>query len=188
MQQPLPPAESRANRYATAWLPDERLQQLHFVGAGAAHPARDALPRERRREPRQAKAFAFWIRRRNGERSSAWMLDMATSGAAFLVPADQLPAVGERLELLEMPIADPLVREDAGPLPRAAVVLRLDPGDGPTRRVAARFECPVGASDNTPRERVTSIARPPIRTRRPPPPVPADPWGQIRPVAYAAGV
>ncbi len=102
--------------------------------------------RERRREPRQPRAFALWVRRvGHADRTRAWMVDTSTGGAAFLVPADQAPAVGELVEFSEMPTTDPFVREGALPLPRVGRVLRLDAPDGLTRRVAVRIEADAAA-------------------------------------------
>ncbi|MCK4343586.1 MAG: PilZ domain-containing protein [Phycisphaerae bacterium] len=104
---------------------------------------------ERRRDPRQPQAFAFWIRPVSSpNRVSAWMLDVAAGGAAFLTAIDEAPPVGERVELLEMHTTDRMVREGAAPLPPFARVVRHDDSDGITRRVAVRFE----ADDEEPLE------------------------------------
>lgn len=96
---------------------------------------------ERRRDPREPKAFAFWIRRLDTmRRTSAWMLDMSIGGAAFLVDAVDAPPVGERIELLEMLTADREVREGSLPLPRFARILRHDEAQGITTKIAAQFE------------------------------------------------
>lgn len=96
---------------------------------------------ERRRHPRQPQAFAFWIRPEHSDgRISAWMLDVSAEGAAFLTSAGKAPAVGERVELIEMLTRDRTVREAACPLPAYARVTRHDDSDGVVRRVAARFE------------------------------------------------
>ena len=116
---------------------------------------------ERRCEPRYPKAFAFWIRPAGKlRRTSAWMLDISTQGAAFLTPAAEVPAVGMRLELLEMQSPDPLVREDAGPLPRFARVLRHDDAQGITRRVAVRFETDACAAWDVQPQRVATMICP----------------------------
>ena len=68
------------------------------------------------------------------------MLNESTGGAAFLTASGEVPPIGARVELIEMPSPDPLVRAGAGPLPRFGRVIRHDAGDGLTRRVAVRFE------------------------------------------------
>ncbi len=96
---------------------------------------------ERRRDPREPKSFAFWIRRlETMRRTSAWMLDMSRGGAAFMVESNEAPPIGERVELIEMLTADREVREGGMPLPRFARVLRHDCADEPTQKVAVRFE------------------------------------------------
>lgn len=96
---------------------------------------------ERRRDPRQPKAFSLWLRPRGSyQRISAWMLDVSAGGAALLTSADRVPPLGVRVELSEMHTTDPLVRAGAGPLPRFARVIRHDGEDGLTRRIAVQFE------------------------------------------------
>jgi hypothetical protein len=73
------------------------------------------------------------------------MLNWCEHGAAFLVPTDVVPRLGERLTLSEMYSSSRLVREGATPLPQIARVVRVDPSDGPTSKVAARFEVPDSA-------------------------------------------
>lgn len=115
---------------------------------------------ERRREPRQPRAFAFWVRPLGQRRRiSAWMLDMAPGGAAFLTAADEAPRIGQRVALVEMATADRLVREDAAPLPRRARVLRHDEGAGVTRRVAVRFEADARAPRRSARRGTVAAAR-----------------------------
>lgn len=135
---------------------------------------------ERRAEPRLPKAFAFYFRHTDDQhRSSAWMLDSSGSGAAFLTAVEQAPPIGQWIELFEMPAHDRLVREDAGPLPRYARVLRHDEGLGMTRRVAVRFETPQHAVVARPRTRLASATQ--LAPRRTPiaPPLatsPPDPF------------
>ncbi len=88
------------------------------------------------------------------------MLDISTKGAAFLTPAAEVPAVGMRIELIEMQSPDPLVREDAGPLPRYARVLRHDDAQGITRRVAVRFETDSRSPMDVRHERVATMICP----------------------------
>lgn len=96
---------------------------------------------ERRRDKRTPAAFGFWFRRDGAsEPHSAWMLDTSAGGAAFLTAADAAPAIGELLQLSEMHCNDQLVREHAAGLPRAGRVLRVEPDQSATRRVAIRFE------------------------------------------------
>ncbi|MEW6249790.1 MAG: hypothetical protein AB1716_04025 [Planctomycetota bacterium] len=146
------------------------------------------VPRERRHEPRESKAFAFWIRRPNGRYISAWMLDMAPSSAAFLTATADAPPVGEAIELIEMQTADRLVREDAALLPRWARVLRHDPDDGVTKRVAVRLESRPSAPLSAPDKRVETIARPATKSRRTPPPMPALPGVQPLGALHASGI
>ncbi len=96
---------------------------------------------ERRRDHREPKAFALWLRsERNVRCVSAWMLDLSAGGAALLTPFEKAPPIGDRIQLLEMPTHDPLVRDGAPPLPMFARVLRHDDSRGLTRRIAVRFE------------------------------------------------
>lgn len=116
---------------------------------------------ERRSEPRYPKAFAFWIRPLGAlQRTSAWMLDLSTRGAAFLAPAAEVPAVGARIELIEMLSPDRLVREGAGPLPPFARVLRHDDAQGVTRRVAVRFETDARAATDVRQQRTATMMCP----------------------------
>ncbi len=102
--------------------------------------------RERRRQPRSPKAFAFWVRPvTTGRRIGAWMLNTSEGGAAFLAPTAEAPPIGQRIQLIEMPTRSRLVREDAGPLPPFARVVRHDEVDGITRRVAVQFETDMAA-------------------------------------------
>lgn len=115
---------------------------------------------DRRKDPRHPAAFAFWIRNpRNDHRTSAWMLDISAGGAAFLTPAEETPPVGRRLELSEMSTIDRLVRDDAGPLPRYARVVRHDSSRGVTQRVAVRFEVDVRAPLTVAEQREVTAAR-----------------------------
>ena len=142
-----------------------------------AYPGRD-----RRSDPRQPMAFAFWIRPvGSAARHSAWLLDVSAGGAACLVPADQVPAVGRRVEFVEMPTIDPLVRAGTLLLPAFARVLRHDEQEGLTRRVAVRFETDAQAPLDTRRDRAALARRPRVRAALPaPPPVPAaKPVGDI---------
>ncbi len=129
---------------------------------------------ERRRDPRQPRAFAFWIRRdHNPQRHSAWMLDASAGGAAFLTGANAAPQVGDRLELSEMQTCDRLVREDAQTLPKYARVVRLDDRPGVTRQVAVRFEADADVDlDESPGPRSRSVAecQPPAAPGLPPMP------------------
>lgn len=101
---------------------------------------------ERRDDPRQSAAFAFWFQPTDGEtRSSAWMLNHSAGGAAFLTAAPEAPLVGERIRLSEMHSPDRLVREENPPLPAYARVIRRHDEDGVTRRVAIRFEADTSA-------------------------------------------
>jgi hypothetical protein len=134
------------------------------------------LQPERRHEPRHSKAFAFWIQRfRSRRRTSAWMLDESTGGAAFLTAATEMPPLGARVELSEMPTNDRMVRDGAGPLPQFARVIRHDTGDGLTRRVAVRFEADTSAHLGTLQQRTTTAARKAVAPVPPlPPPVTAS--------------
>ncbi len=136
-------------------------------------------PLDRRREPRQPKAFAFWFQRSNLARHSAWMLDISASGAAFLVQADEAPPLGERVEFIEMQTPDRLVRDDAAPLPRGGRVLRHDPGDGLTRRVAVRLEAGDSVPLHRPDVRRSTKDRPITKYVRPAPPLPRKGTGAI---------
>ncbi len=96
---------------------------------------------ERRRDPREPKAFALWLRAEKGDRrTSAWMIDMSVGGAALLTAADRAPAIGERVQLMEMYSHDRFVREGLSNLPLYGRVLRHDDTPGLTRRLAVRFE------------------------------------------------
>jgi hypothetical protein len=128
-------------------------------------------PTERRRDVRQPKAFAFWVKpEHSGQRISAWMLDESAGGAAFLTAAEKAPPVGARLALAEMPTHDRLVREGAGPLPAFARVLRHDDATGLTRRVAVRFEADDRAVLGACVRRVASAVCPRLPSLPLPPP------------------
>lgn len=130
-------------------------------------------PVERRREPRAPKAFAFWFRAEcSATRTSAWMLDVSTEGAAILTAAAEVPPVGQRVELLEMPARDRLVREDSAPPARFARVLRHDDVEGLTRRVALKFESDVRTPRTQPDQRLASASLDRSRVAPPPPPTP----------------
>ncbi len=104
-------------------------------------PQPDHHDAERRRDHREPKAFALWLRSERDVRCvSAWMLDLSAGGAALLTPFENAPPVGDRIQLLEMQTHDPLVRDGAPPLPLMARVLRHDDSRGLTRRIAVRFE------------------------------------------------
>jgi hypothetical protein len=116
-------------------------------------------PVERRCHPRQPKAFAFWFAAADpARRCSGWMLNTSEGGAAFLTARGQAPRVGERIALAEMVACDRVVREDDGPLPPFARVLRHDDTEGITCRVAVRFETDARARRDAPRQRATTIS------------------------------
>ena len=103
------------------------------------------------------------------------MLDVCSGGAAVLTGVDRAPAVGRRLELVEMPTGDPTVREQGGQLPRFARVLRHDDSDGMVRRVALRFEADQQAPRRESEHRAVVATRPRARAAPPPPPWPSGP-------------
>ncbi len=130
----------------------------------------DRIP-ERRAFPRQPKAFAFWFRPAGGgQRTSAWMQDVSSGGAAFLTAADQAPAVDELLTFAEMPITDRTVRDDAMPLPARGRVVRQEQDGGVTRRVAVRFEEDQTAALHPPAPESPVKIRSAIPQMPPPPP------------------
>jgi hypothetical protein len=98
------------------------------------------------------------------------MLDESTGGAAFLTAATEIPPLGARVELSEMPTNDRMVREGAGPLPQFARVIRHDAGDGLTRRVAVRFEADTSVRIGVPQQRTTTAARKAVAPTPPLPP------------------
>jgi hypothetical protein len=137
-----------------------------------------AVPPERRGEARRPAAFGFWFRPCGREQPAA-------RGAAFLAATEDVPRVGERLELSEMHSANRAVREAAMRLPSHARVLRVDDPDTPTRRVAVRFETSVSGSLGADhRDDASAWCRgrwAPQRGRRSPPPgpwAPADPGSE----------
>jgi hypothetical protein len=130
---------------------------------------------ERRRDPREPKAFALWLRPENDERcTSAWMLNLSAGGAALLTDASRTPVVGQRVQLVEMYTHDQFVREGLGPLPRYGRVLRHDDNPGLTRRIAIRFEADDHAhlvqkhravlTATCPRTKLGPLPPPPIST------------------------
>lgn len=136
---------------------------------------------ERRSDPRQPRAFAFWIRPVGQHRRvSAWMLDVSAGGAALLTSATHAPPVGTRIELMEMLCADRIVREGAAPLPTYARVIRHDHPEGVTRRIAVQFEADDEArlTDPGATSIVTAQSRAPLT---PPPPPPIDLNSQGKP-------
>jgi hypothetical protein len=121
-------------------------------------------------------------------RTSAWMLDMSTRGAAFLTATAAAPSVETRIELIEMQTPDRMVREDAGPLPRFARVVRHDDASGLTRRIAVQFEADTRAETDACPHRVATMKCP--RGHGVPPLVPPNlpPPAQVRSgVARASG-
>jgi len=96
---------------------------------------------DRRREPRDPAAFAFWYEPAGGGLSrSGWMLDISEKGASFLAATTKAPRWGTRIRLKEMYSRDRLVRERTPTLPDTARVVRVEPPDGTTRRVAVQFD------------------------------------------------
>lgn len=85
---------------------------------------------------------------------------MSTRGAAFLTATDEAPLVGARIEFIEMQTPDRMVREDAGPLPRFARVLRHDGASGLTRRIAVQFEADTRAETDVCPHRVATMMCP----------------------------
>lgn len=148
------------------------------------------LKPERRRDPRHPKAFAFWVRTRPAERRvGAWMLDLSAGGAAFLTESADAPAVGQRIELVEMQSRDRIVREDAGPLPMFARVLRHDDASGVTCRVAVRFEADAAVPLRPRVHQVDTMACPSAPGCPPvPPPALSDPAGRVSIPAPAIAV
>jgi hypothetical protein len=127
---------------------------------------------DRRSEPRSPAAFAFWYRAADEQNwHSAWMLNTCTGGAAFLTAADEAPRIGQRLLLREMHCPDRFVRDGCPPLPASARVLRIDDQDGPTRRVAVRFEADVSAELEQRRCQQCSTSRRQGKSTPPPPPL-----------------
>jgi hypothetical protein len=101
---------------------------------------------ERRSDPRNPTACAFWFRQvPGGQLTSGWMFNHSAGGAAFLAAAADAPEPGDRLTLSDMYCPDRFVRDRCPFLPRYARVVRLDHEDGVTRRVAIRFEVDVPA-------------------------------------------
>jgi hypothetical protein len=140
---------------------------------------------ERRHDRRQSKAFAFWVRPEGeSQRISAWMLDIGIGGAAFLTASEQAPPVGQRLELYEMLTRDRLVREDAAPLPPFARVIRHDPSEGVTRRIAVRFEADAKQPTDANETRIMTAAAHEPQYIPLPPPVEIEPGGQLVPYTY----
>lgn len=119
---------------------------------------------ERRSEPRQAAAFAFWVRGRgDADALGAWMHDIAPSGAAFLIDARAEWPPGELLSFEPMAGAEQAINETMPTLPTAGRVLRVEPPVGCLRRIAVRLESiepAVGRS--APRTCDETSARPPV--------------------------
>ena len=138
---------------------------------------------DRRRDPRQPKAFSLWLRPRGSyQRISAWMLDVSAGGAAMLPPADSVPPLGVRVELSEMHTTDPLVRAGAGPLPRFARVIRHDRAEGLTRRIAVQFEAQAEDGLAGHNQQAALASQPRAQTLPTPPPVAAANSGIVLPV------
>jgi len=119
---------------------------------------------ERRHEPRRPAACAIWYRPTDDVAPrSAWLTDICTRGAAFLVPTGEAPAPGQRLELSPMHTDSRLVREGTPVLPPAARVLRVEPTDAPTRKGAVCFEPECSVRPPLPDiRRVAGRAEPPL--------------------------
>lgn len=99
--------------------------------------------RERRRHRRRPVGFAFWLCADGsgdpGDRRSGWALDYSLGGFSFLTDARSAPAVGWEIELSGMPVRSRYVREHTPRLPLRARVVRIDAGQGLTRKLAVRF-------------------------------------------------
>ena len=122
-------------------------------------PQPSRFAEDRRRHPRRPAAYTFWVQRTEVRaRLGAWMLDISSSGAAFLATNENAPRVGERLELAEMYSADRFVREGALPLPPVARVVRVDESAGVTRRIAVRFVSEVDVPLRSRQRRHTGAA------------------------------
>lgn len=104
-----------------------------------------SAPADRRQHPRSPAAFAFWYEAPNEVPCAGWMMNLSEGGAAFLVEPGNQPALGSELTLTEMPTESALVRRGAPRLPRLAHVLRVEPSETGTHRVAVRFAAPMPA-------------------------------------------
>ena len=165
-----------------AWRPVKKRRPTQTLSSGSvAVPQLAQLETERRRDPREPKAFALWLRPENSDRrTSAWMIDMSAGGAALLTAAERAPAVGTRVHLLEMHSHDQFVRDGLAALPLFGRVLRHDDTPGLTRRIAVRFEADNDALLAGQQCAVTAAACPQATLAfRPPPPISTGLAGQI---------
>lgn len=128
---------------------------------------------DRRREPRRPAAFAFWFApHERRPRTSGWMLNISSGGAAFLVGAGKAPPPGKRIALAEMFCGDAAIREQSQPLPPFGRVVRVDDQeDGLTQRVALRFEHPASTTSDSAAPHALAAACAAVISTFPPPPL-----------------
>lgn len=95
---------------------------------------------ERRVDPRFPVGFSIWVTDATGTHTSAWVLNLSIGGAALLMFRESAPRSGDAVELSPMPDEYQLVYDELPSIARFARVLRIEDADGPTCRVAVRFE------------------------------------------------
>jgi hypothetical protein len=95
---------------------------------------------ERRGGRREAAAFSLRFHRDGAVWNGGWVVDLSPTGAAFLTMDENVPQVGDELELGDLPRWASGAGADAGEKPRRARVTRIDDLPGLTRKIAVEFE------------------------------------------------
>lgn len=72
--------------------------------------------------------------------TGGWVVDLSPTGAAFLTMDENTPAVGDELELDDLPCWAGGSSAEASERPRRARVTRIDALPGLTRKIAVEFE------------------------------------------------
>lgn len=105
----------------------------------AEHAPRGAAI-DRRSERRRAAAGAIWLHGEPAGRAvSAWLMNESAGGACVLVAAEDVERLSRRVRLQEMPCNETRAARATASLPGEAIVLRIEPGEGVTRRIALAF-------------------------------------------------
>jgi len=93
---------------------------------------------ERRGGRREAAAFSMRFQREGGAAhwNGGWVVDLSPTGAAFLTMDEDLPEVGDEVELGDLP----RWASGSAEKPRRARVTRIDDLPGLTRKIAVEFE------------------------------------------------
>lgn len=95
---------------------------------------------DRRSERRRAAVGVVWLRSEPAGRAiSAWLMNESAGGACVLVAAEDAGRLSQQVHLQEMPSPETRLARANAALPEKAIVLRIEPGEGVTRRIALGF-------------------------------------------------